>query len=68
MKTEKDQKNKGIIYFRKDQETLEKEDLANRIAAIEAHIKKQDPNFKLPDPPAGLKKHPGIPEGAGGGK
>ncbi|MBO8169955.1 MAG: hypothetical protein H0Z35_12345 [Thermoanaerobacteraceae bacterium] len=50
-------KNEGGLLVRKlSQEDLEKEDLANRIAAIEAHLKAKDPNFKVPDPPAGLQR------------
>lgn len=40
----------------KTPEELRNEDLENRLAAIEAEIKKVNPQFRIPDPPIGLKR------------
>lgn len=35
---------------------LERQDLLNRVAALEAEAKARNPNYKVPDPPLGHKR------------
>lgn len=35
---------------------LEKQDLVNRLAALEAEAKTRNPTYKIPDPPPGYQR------------
>lgn len=45
-----------VISRPKTPEELEKEDLLLRIEALEREMTQQNPSFKVPDPPKGLKR------------
>jgi len=56
MRFMRDSEQPRVYHFGKTSEELEKEDLLLRIESLEAEIKRNNPEFQVPEPPVGLQR------------